>query len=66
MELQITVSTPAVARRVAEALERLGHVVCADEPSCPGLVVVHLADASDAPLVHRIAAMLDHPSAVAA
>jgi hypothetical protein len=65
VELQITVSSPAVARRVSAALEQLGHT-CRDEPSCPGLVLVRLCDPADAPLVHRIAAMLDHPAAVAA
>ncbi len=65
MELQITVSSTVTARRVVDALDRLGHRASTD-PVLPGLVVVRVSDAGDAPTVHRIAAMLDHPAAVAA
>jgi hypothetical protein len=62
MRLQILMSSTVTADQVISALSALGHQA-GRLPGVPGGVVVERLDPFDASTVHRIASMVDHPSA---
>lgn len=64
MTLKLIVSSTSVAAQVVEALTALGHQADTRD-DLPGLVVVDRLDPADAPVVQRIAAMVDHPARTA-
>lgn len=61
MQLQLVVSSTAVARQLVAALEALGHRA-STYADVPGLVHVTVAEEADVASVHRVAARLDHPA----
>ena len=61
MKLQVVVSDSTTADQVVDALTGLGHQARATT-EVPGLVVVSGLAPADAPVVQRIASMMDHPA----